>query len=122
LLTKKLTTFICAITIALFTSWITASAQAGSAIPFEPKFYPKLTEKVRAALMPEYAKLPNNYSTVRYDKDKYLMSDDHDIISANRKNFVARDDGGFDVVFGGMDCQSIVKKRGTNFGYTPMES
>jgi hypothetical protein len=156
--------------------------EAGSAIPFEPKFDPKLTEKVRAALMPEYRKLPDMYGTVKYDiravddwekwtytitgglglspedtamykqfapegtrgevcyeasfdpiparaffsltlydKDKYLMSDDHNIISSNRKNFVARDDGGFDVIFGGMDCKSIAEDRGANFGYTPKD-
>ncbi len=61
------------------------------------------------------------FSITLYDKDKYLMSDEHNIISSNRKNFIARDDGGFDVVFGGKGCESIAEERGANFGYTPSD-
>jgi hypothetical protein len=70
-----------------------------------------------------FDRIPANafFSLTLYDKDKYLMSDDYNIISSNRKNFVARDDGGFDVVFGGMECKPIAEERGANFGYTPAD-
>ena len=59
------------------------------------------------------------FSLTLYDFDKYMMSDEYNIISSNRPNHVARSDGGFDVVFGGMDCKKIADERGVNFGYTP---
>jgi len=59
------------------------------------------------------------FSLTLYNFDKYMMSDEYNIISSSRPNYVARSDGGFDVVFGGMDCKKIADERGVNFGYTP---
>jgi hypothetical protein len=49
------------------------------------------------------------------------MADEDNIIPSNRKNFIRRDDGGFDVIFDGMDCKAIAEERGVNFGYTPKD-
>lgn len=59
------------------------------------------------------------FSLTVYDADRYLMSDEHSIVSSNRPGFVVRPDGGFDVIFGGMDCKAIAEARGANFAYTP---
>jgi hypothetical protein len=155
---------------------------APSAIPFETKFDPDLTKRVRSALLPEYGRLPDTYGTVKYDiravddwekwtytiaggwglspedtamypgfapagpeggacysasfdpvpakaffsltvydADRSLMSDEHNIVSSNRPGFISRPDGGFDVIFGGMDCKRIADERGANFAYTPLD-
>jgi len=59
------------------------------------------------------------FSLTAYNFDKYMMSDKYNIISSNRPNLITRSDGGFDVIFGGMECKKIADERGVNFMYTP---
>ena len=61
------------------------------------------------------------FSLTVYDADQFLMSDEHNMVSSNRPDFISRPDGGFDVVFGGMDCKAIADERGANFAYTPAD-
>ena len=85
-----------------------------------PVFAPKGI-KANVCYEASFDKVPAEafFSLTLYNFDKYMMSDEHNIISSNRRNFIARKDGGFDVVLGGMDCKKIADKRGVNFGYTP---
>ena len=61
------------------------------------------------------------FSLTLYDADQYLMSDEYNMVSSNRSEFISRPDGGFDVIFGGMDCKAIADERGVNFAYTPAD-
>ena len=60
-------------------------------------------------------------SLTLYDAQNFLMSDDNNIISTNRDNFIAKKDGSFEVVFGGEPCRKIAQERNANFGYTPKD-
>ena len=68
-----------------------------------------------------FDKVPANafFSLTLYNFDKYMMSDEYNIASSQRPGFIARDDGGFDVIFGDMACKAIAENRGVNFAYTP---
>lgn len=63
-----------------------------------------------------YDKVPAEafFSITVYGPDKYLMSNDHSIVSTNQ-GLVSNEDGTFKVAFGGMDCKELAP----NFLYTP---
>lgn len=56
-----------------------------------------------------------------YGADRFLMSDDHMIVSSNRPDFVSRPDGGFDVIFGGVQARELAASEGANYLYTPQD-
>lgn len=56
-----------------------------------------------------------------YGADRFLMSDNHSIVSSNHPDFVARPDGGFDVIFGGDDARKLAAREGANFLHTPVD-
>jgi len=61
------------------------------------------------------------FSLTVYSADRFLMSDDHNIVSSNRPDFVARSDGSFDIVFGGADARELAAREGANYLYTPQD-
>lgn len=61
------------------------------------------------------------FSLTLYDADKYLMSNEYNIISSLTPDFISNKDGSFDVIFGDFSCQSIAIERGVNFGFTPYD-
>lgn len=61
------------------------------------------------------------FSLTVYGADRFLMSDDHAIVSSNRPDFVSRPDGGFDVVFGGARARELAAREGANYLYTPQD-
>jgi hypothetical protein len=61
------------------------------------------------------------FSLTAYGEDRFLMSADHSIVSSNHPDFIARADGGFDVIFGGDDAQQLAAREGANFLHTPSD-
>jgi hypothetical protein len=61
------------------------------------------------------------FSLTVYGADRFLMSDNHSIVSSNHPDFVARPDGGFDVIFGGDDARKLAASEGANFLHTPVD-
>ncbi len=59
------------------------------------------------------------FSLTVYSADRFLMSDDHNIVSSNRPDFVSRPGGGFDVIFGGTPARDLAASEGANYLYTP---
>jgi hypothetical protein len=59
------------------------------------------------------------FSLTVYDADRFLMSDDHNIVSSTRPDFITRADGGFDVIFGGAQARALAARSGANHLYTP---
>ena len=56
------------------------------------------------------------FSITVYGPEKYLMSNENNIVSSNR-GVVTNDDGSFTVAFGNEDCKSLAP----NFAYTPKD-
>jgi hypothetical protein len=71
-----------------------------------------------------YPPIPSReyFSITVYGQDKYLMSNEHNVVSSRRPNFKGNTDGSFSVVYGGMDCKEIADERGVNFLYTPEDN
>jgi len=61
------------------------------------------------------------FSLTVYSADRFLMSDEHTIVSSNRPDFVARPDGGFDVFFGGEHARQLAASEGANYLHTPQD-
>lgn len=61
------------------------------------------------------------FSLTVYSADRFLMSDEHTIVSSNRPDFVTRPDGGFDVVFGGEHARRLAASEGANYLHTPQD-
>ena len=61
------------------------------------------------------------FSLTAYGPDRFLMSDEANIVSSNRPDFKARPDGGFDVVFGGTQARALAEREGVNYLYTPQD-
>jgi hypothetical protein len=61
------------------------------------------------------------FSLTVYDADRFLMSDDHNIVSSTRPGFITRPDGGFDVIFGGADARELAAREGVNYLNTPKD-
>jgi len=61
------------------------------------------------------------FSLTVYDADRFLMSDDHNIVSSTRPDFITRPDGGFDVIFGGADARELAAREGVHYLYTPQD-
>ena len=92
--------------------------------PDDASMYPNFTPpgtKGNVCYEASFEKVPCDafFSLTVYDFDKYMMSDEYNIVSSNRPGLKTRPDGGFDVIFGGMDCKEIADDRGVNFLYTP---
>ena len=56
------------------------------------------------------------FSITVYGPEKYLMSNENNIVSSNR-GVVTNDDGSFAVAFGGNECRG----KAPNFAYTPKD-
>lgn len=87
-----------------------------------PPFAPAATQgdvTYRAAFDPVPAHA--FFSLTVYSADRFLMSDDHVIVSSNRPDFVSRPDGGFDIVFGGAQARELAASEGANYLYTPQD-
>lgn len=61
------------------------------------------------------------FSLTVYGPDRFLMSDEANIVSSNRPDFAARRDGGFDIVFGGPRARQLAESEGVNYLYTPQD-
>lgn len=61
------------------------------------------------------------FSLTAYGPDRFLMSDEHSIVSSNHPDFIARADGGFDVFFGGDDAWTLAASEGANYLNTPRD-
>lgn len=59
------------------------------------------------------------FSITVYGEDKYLMSDEYNIVSSNHASTKYNSDGSFDVIFGSMECKTVADITGSNFAYTP---
>ena len=57
------------------------------------------------------------FSITVYGPEKYLMSNEHSIVSSNR-GIVINDDGSFTVVFGGPEC----REKAPNYAYKPEDN
>ena len=66
-----------------------------------------------------YQKVPAEafFSITAYGPDKYLMSNDYNVVSTNQ-GLKSNEDGSFTVSFGGMNCKDLAP----NFLYTPKDN
>lgn len=60
-------------------------------------------------------------SLTMYNSDNYLMTNDHNIVSTNRKDFKSNEDGSFTIIFGGEQCHAIADEKGVNYAKTPVD-
>ncbi|MEM9222187.1 MAG: DUF1254 domain-containing protein [Pseudomonadota bacterium] len=56
-----------------------------------------------------------------YDEDNYLITDEFNVVSTSRPSFIANDDGGFTIIFGGDECKTLAEERSVNYALTPLD-
>lgn len=61
------------------------------------------------------------YSITVYGEDKFLMTNENNIVSTNQ-GLTTNEDGTFTVVFGGEQCGEYAEKTGVNYAATPADN
>ncbi len=72
--------------------------------------------------VPPLADKRGYFSITVYGEDKYLMSDEYNIVSSNHPTTKLNKDKTFTVHFGSMDCKVAADAAGVNFAYTPTDN
>jgi hypothetical protein len=72
-------------------------------------------------VVPPMADKRGYFSITVYGEDKYLMSDEYNIVSSNHATTKFNNDNTFTIHFGAMECKEAADAAGVNFAYTPTD-
>lgn len=61
------------------------------------------------------------FSITVYGEDKYLMSNEYNIVSSNHPTTKFNKDDSFTIIYGGKECKLEADRQGVNFAYTPTD-